>query len=183
VAVVEHRRILTGERDPVTWEMQWKVLRSVRHLERVPLGTSYEDVAQRVARLARMPELAGRCAVVMDATGVGAPVVEMIRKARAGCQIVPVVITGGESETYGAGFQRVPKKDLIAGLQISLDQGELRVADRLEEAETLMEEMRSMRMSMGPTGRERFGATAVGSHDDLVLAVALGIWWVRKRRR
>jgi hypothetical protein len=182
VAVVEHRRVFTGERDPVTWELKSKVLRSVRHLERVPLGTSYEDVAQRVAWLARSPELAGRCAVVMDATGVGAPVVEMVRKARAGCPMVPVVITGGESETHGGGYQRVPKKDLIAGLQISVDQGELWIAEQLEEGDTLLEEMRSMRMSMSPTGRERFGATEEGAHDDLVLAVALGVWWLRKRR-
>jgi hypothetical protein len=181
LAVVEHRRLLTGERDPVTWELKSKVLRSVRHLERVPLGTSYEEVAERVGRLARSPEVAGRCAVVMDATGVGAPVVEMVRKARAGCQIVPVVITGGESETHGSGFQRVPKKDLIAGLEISVDQGELRIAEQLSEGDTLIEEMRSMRVSMGATGRERFGATAAGAHDDLVLAVALGLWWLRKR--
>jgi hypothetical protein len=182
LAVVEHRRVFTGERDPVTWELKSKVLRSVRHLERVPLGTSYEEVAQRVAWLARSPELADRCAVVIDATGVGAPVVEMVRRARAGCQMVPVVITAGESETHGGGYQRLPKKDLIAGLQISVEQGELRIAENLEEGDTLLEEMRSMRVNVGPTGREKFGATAAGSHDDLVLAVALGVWWLRKRR-
>ena len=63
-----------------------------------------------------------------------------------------------------------------------MDQGELRIAEELEEGDTLLEEMRSMRMSLGPTGRERFGATAAGSHDDLVLAVALGVWWLRRRR-
>jgi hypothetical protein len=41
----------------------------------------------------------------------------------------------------------------MAGLQISVDQGELRVAEKLEEADTLIEEMRSMRVSLGPTGR------------------------------
>jgi hypothetical protein len=63
-----------------------------------------------------------------------------------------------------------------------VEQGELRIAEKLEEGDTLLNEMRSMRVSMGPTGRERFGATAVGSHDDLVFAVALGVWWLRKRR-
>jgi hypothetical protein len=71
---------------------------------------------------------------------------------------------------------------LIAGLQISVEQGELRIAENLEEGDTLLEEMRSMRVNVGPTGREKFGATAEGSHDDLVLAVALGVWWLRKRR-
>jgi hypothetical protein len=182
IAVVEHRRVLTGEWNRVTWERETKVTRSVRHLERVPLGTSYEEVAERVGRLARSPELAKRCAVVMDATGVGAPVVEMVRKARPGCELVPVVITAGEAETYSGAFRRVPKQDLMTTMRIALDSGELRLAAELEEADALLEEMRSMRVSLGPTGRERFGATAAGSHDDLVLAVALGAWWIGRRK-
>ena len=51
----------------------------VRHIERVPLGTSYPRVVSRVRQIARDQELVGRCSVVVDGTGVGAPVVEMLR--------------------------------------------------------------------------------------------------------
>src|SRR5437764_1005119 len=67
----------------------------LRHLERVPLRTPYPDVVKKVRRLTRSGEQAGRCQVVADATGVGRPVVELLRRARLGCRLVPVMITAG----------------------------------------------------------------------------------------
>src|SRR5215217_1060096 len=97
LAVVERRERLTGETDPVTWERRREVQVSVRHLERLALGTSYVNVAACVGELVRRPELAGRCTMVVDATGVGAAVMDLIRAQRIpGCTIVPVTITGGE---------------------------------------------------------------------------------------
>ena len=70
----------------------------VRHLERVPLGTPYPGVVERVREITRHGELAGRCALAVDGTGVGAPVVDMLRAARLGCEISAVTITGGERQ-------------------------------------------------------------------------------------
>ena len=83
-------------------------------------------------RCCEMPELRGECALVVDATGVGAPVVEMLRAARLGCEIAAVTITGGEKakRRAGAGWN-VPKQDLIAGVQVLLERGELRIARRI----------------------------------------------------
>ena len=53
----------------------------LRHVERVPLGTPYPEVVERVRELVTHDELAGRCALAVDATGVGAPVVDMLRAA------------------------------------------------------------------------------------------------------
>ena len=65
IAVVERRTDRVEVRDPVTWAMEWKNLSPprllVRHLERVPLGTSYVDV--------------------VDATGAGNGVVERVAGA------------------------------------------------------------------------------------------------------
>ncbi|HXJ44685.1 MAG TPA: hypothetical protein VNH18_35690, partial [Bryobacteraceae bacterium] len=60
-------------------------------LERVPLGTPYMDVVERVAALTMRPALVGRCVVVVDATGVGAPVVEALRR-RLTCEVTAVTI-------------------------------------------------------------------------------------------
>lgn len=46
----------------------------VRHLERMPLGTPYVNVVARVSEILWHPELAWRSRLVVDATGVGAPV-------------------------------------------------------------------------------------------------------------
>ena len=55
---------------------------------------------RRVREVLRRPALAGRCALAMDATGVGQPVLDMLRRANLGCSIAPVIITGGERESH-----------------------------------------------------------------------------------
>ena len=89
------------------------------------------------------PPLQGHCRLVMDATGVGAPVVDLLRQAEL--RPVAVIITGGDKVTSGKGSLYVPKRDLVdaplgdvpdhrgldeAGLhavlvQVLLDQGEM----------------------------------------------------------
>ena len=78
-------------------------------------------------------EVRGHCALVVDATGVGAPVVDMLRAARLGCEM-----SGGDDYGRGAGAARpggvwnVPKRDLMAGVQVLLEQG--RVEDCARDA-------------------------------------------------
>src|SRR4051794_19322336 len=68
----------------------------LRHLERIPLGTPYRRVVDRVRALVSSPEMRNRCALLVDATGVGAPVIDLLRQANLDCLLVPVTITGGE---------------------------------------------------------------------------------------
>src|SRR5689334_4038948 len=119
MAVVE-RTELTGEWDAAVWAYRKEVALRLRYLQRIPLGTPYPEVAERVAELTRRKELAGRCQLVADATGVGAPVVELIRRAGPGCTLMPATITSGERESYSEGYYRIPKRDLIIGLQVLL---------------------------------------------------------------
>ncbi len=64
----------------------------------------------------------------MDGTGVGRPVVDLLRRARLEAILMPVTITGGQTETTDQGFYRVPKRDLIVGLQVVLQRGGLQIA-------------------------------------------------------
>ncbi len=50
----------------------------VRYVERLPLGTPYPKVVERVREITWSQELRGNCALAVDATGVGAPVVDML---------------------------------------------------------------------------------------------------------
>ena len=69
----------------------------VRIVERVPLGTPYPGVVARVREIVHSEILRDNARWWSMATGVGAPVVDMLRAARLGVQvIVPVTITGGE---------------------------------------------------------------------------------------
>jgi hypothetical protein len=100
----------------------------LRHLERLPLGTAYPTQAERVVKITRSGELAGRCTLVVDATGVGRPVVDLLKRERPGCLLMPVIITGGASETKTGEYYGVPKRDLVTGLQVLLQSGGLQIA-------------------------------------------------------
>ena len=153
----------------------------VRHLERAPLGTPYPDVVARVREVVQDEKLAGRCALAVDGTGVGAPVVDLLRKGHLGCDLSAVTITGGERESQSGGVWYVPKRDLIAGVLILLEKGELKIARDLREAGALVRELLNMRITMAGGGRVRLGADGFGEHDDLVIALALACWRAKRR--
>jgi hypothetical protein len=72
---------------------------------------------------------------------------------------------------------RVPKRDLMAGLQVAFQKRRLRLAEGLWALRELQEELRSMRLRVSADGFERYGGRG---HDDLVLALALA-WWRASR--
>ena len=180
-AIVERRETLLPGRDPATWEQQRRLDYLVRWAGRLPLGTPYLEVAERVGHLVRSSGLAGRCSLVVDATGVGCGVVELLRRARLGCPLVPVTITGGIRPREDEGMWLVPKKDLVVGVQLMLEAGELAIAGGIDEGETLVKELRNMRVKIGVSGHETFEAWREGGHDDLVLAVSLACWWGKRK--
>lgn len=147
----------------------------VRHLERVKLGTSYPKIVAHVASIMAAPQLRGEHRLVVDATGVGRPVVDLLRNA----QLNPtaVTITAGDSETYEGGNYRVPKRDLVSRLQVLLQGGRLKVAERLSEWPICMRELLAFKVKIDPlTAHDSYGYAREGIHDDLVLALALACW-------
>ena len=152
----------------------------VRYLERMPLGTAYVGVVNRVSEIMRHPALAQQNRLVVDATGVGAPVVEMLRAARPAFRVTAVTITSGE-QAHGRGEEwHVPKKDLMAGLQVLLEDGQLKIHRKLRESAALVRELTDIRLSPRSGGRVGMGADGYGEHDDLALAVALACWRARR---
>jgi hypothetical protein len=123
----------------------------------------YPLVVVHLREMVGRPELRRQCAVVMDGTGLGGPVVEMLRGAGLGCEITAVTITGGEQEGRNGGLSvSVPKRDLMAGLQVALDNGDLRIARRLKELGSLVRELVDVRMTSG-LGTGRFGSARMGA--------------------
>ena len=143
----------------------------VRMLERMRLQTPYPDVVKRVKEIANLPLIAMGRTVVVDGTGVGPPVVDMLRRAGIGCSIQPVLITGGARGSTGlvGGYESVPRSVLLTNLQVLVQQGRLVVAADCREAETLKRELLGLKL-VGPGSEE---------HDDLVIAVALAVWKAR----
>jgi len=176
IAVVERRELRLGYRAP-EFDGVW-----VRHLERVALGTPYPRVVERVREILRHRELAGRCSLVVDGTGLGGPVVDMLRGARLGCEICAVTITGGARESQVGATWNVPKRDLLSGVQLLLEQGDLKIARKLRQAGALMQELMDVNVRQTDTGRFRAGADGSGEHDDLAIALALACWRAKRQR-
>jgi hypothetical protein len=182
VAVLE-RVTVAGEEDAATRTRQAEASYNVRHLERLKLGTPYQSVVERVRKIVQAPALAGNVTLVVDATGVGGPVVDLLREAVTRVPLVPVVITGGDRTTCENGRYRVPKRDLIAGMTLLLELGKLKISQRLPEAKTLTKELLNMRVKISSTGHDAYEAWRSGEHDDMVLALALALWRAKAARK
>src|SRR6266508_5298481 len=148
----------------------------VREIRRWPLGTSYPAIVADVAALVGLPQLVGP-ALVVDATGVGRPVVELF--AIAGCEPKGVMITAGSHATRDteSGYWHVPKKELVSSVQIHLQSCTLQIEQALPEARTLTEELLNFQVKITAAANDVYGEWRTGKHDDLVLALALALWY------
>jgi hypothetical protein len=154
----------------------------VRALERAPLGTPYPVIARSMATMLRQPPFRGTGTLVVDATGVGRPVVDSLREA--GLAPVAVTITGGQRLSGGRrGGYRVPKNDLVSNLILLFQQRRLKIASTLHHAPTLISELENMRMRITASGNDQYGAYGQGEHDDFVLSLALAVWYAERLSR
>jgi hypothetical protein len=151
------------------------------HAERLPLGTLYPDVVQHVRDVLNRPPLRDRCYLVIDESGVGRAVGDMF--AAAGLRAVRVSITAGVDITKQDTLRwSVAKTQLISAVDARLHSGELRFAAELGEAHALAEELKDFRRHLTAAGHATYQART-GKHDDLVLAVAIAVWWAGERRK
>src|SRR5215203_6294601 len=170
-------RWIYAARQPVRLEYR------VRHLERPALGMPYPDQVARIIELVKA--IGGEIALVVDATGVGLPVTDMLwarlRREIEGTDIYitrcNVTITGGDSVTRTEGGMRVPKRDLISAPLVLMQNGQLKIAEGLSLRDTLVKELLNFRVKINiSTAHDSYEAWREGDHDDLVLSVALACW-------
>src|SRR5688572_31273141 len=90
LALIERQERVWNSRDPVTWEFHKDVQCRVVHLERMPLGTSYPQVVDQVKDLLVRAPSHQAPALVVDATGVGKPVLDLVRARGVPGALVPV---------------------------------------------------------------------------------------------
>jgi hypothetical protein len=179
IAVVE-RAELRGDFDHAYWAWRKETAFRLRMLERIPLGTPYPDVARRIVEVTQAKELGGQSHLIVDATGVGRTVVDLLREERPAATLLPVVVTAAPLESMKDNYYVVPKRDLIVGLQVMFQQGRLQMAHDLQHADVFVEELLAMETKVTLAGREVYGVWREGKHDDLVFAVALACWGVRR---
>jgi hypothetical protein len=144
-------------------------------IDRFDLGTPYTDVVRRVAAVKRAPETGEDPPVVMDATGVGAPVVDQFHEE--GLRPRQIVFTGGTEATSEGRRHKVPKQDLATTVQTLLQAGRIKIAKDLSEAGQLVREMKQFRVKYSDSGHARFEHAAESDTDDVLLSLACALWY------
>lgn len=154
-----------------------KIMYALKHLERFK-DTSYPDV---VARVQEVIKKLGGADLVVDATGCGLPVIDMLRRTRL--RPVAIQIHGGDHVSSESSFSyRVPKRDLVAALQVVSQTNRLKIPLKLRLSQLLQGELLNFKVKIDPaTAHDSYSAWREGIHDDLVLATSLGIWYAETR--
>jgi hypothetical protein len=157
-----------------------------RHLQRWQLGTPYPEIVRDMTKLSSaigpngLPVLPG-ATLVIDGTGVGRAVVDMFRCVpELARRIMPVIITAGHATAYEGGAWHVPKKELVGVLQVLIQTGRLKVAKSLPDAPILTKELLNFKVKITTAGNETFEAWRERDHDDLVLGLAVALWYAEK---
>src|SRR5262245_27107043 len=146
-------------------------------LKRWHLGTPYTEIVADVAALFERPALQW-ATLIVDGTGVGRAVVDMISQAKPKSLIRPAIITAGNGVNLGDdGYWHVAKVELVSVLQMLLQSRRLKIAEAMPEAKTLWKELSNFRVKITAAANETYEAWREGDHDDLVFAATLCCWW------
>jgi len=178
ICILERFEELTGEAEKGRWIS--RVRYEMPHLERLPLGTSYPEIVERLkGLLARLPPHE-RVKVLVDRTGCGRPVVDLLRSEKL--KIIPVTIIFSGAVTGARYFgYNVAKRELISNLAILLQSDRLKIARSLPEAAAMIEELQNFKIKFTKAGNDTYEAWRESDHDDLVLAAAMAAWFGEKK--
>ncbi len=149
----------------------------VLFLKRWEKGTGYDAVVRETGSIMRRGNLLD-APIVIDATGVGREVTQLYFQAHRLGRLGrywprPFVITGGREITN----ELVPKRELVGKMQTLLQSGRLKIADSLPLADVLRRELMAFKVKVTPSGQETFESAREADHDDIVLAVALAVYY------
>jgi hypothetical protein len=145
---------------------------ALRHIERLEGGTGYPQIARRLKKLTQeLPEPQ----LVVDVTGVGKAVMDLLHKQ--GLSPTSVTITAGGETAEEMGAYRMPKRELVSLAQVILQTERLKIARTVPHADVLVRELQSFRVRQGPGNPpDSYLDWRESENDDLVFALALALW-------
>ena len=167
--------------DPEPPRLEYQDLRHIVHwCQKVPLGTSYVDVVQQITATAERARSLGHVMLVVDATGVGRPLCDLLRR-EARVSMRTVTFTSGESETRDGSFGfHTPKRDLMGALLLVIESRRITVLPSCPFRADLLAELQNIDFTISErTGHDSYAAAGSG-HDDMTMALALAIWWAER---
>ncbi len=149
------------------------------HLQRWPLRTAFHRIVDDVVAMvngAAFKDAQGR-ALIIDATGLGLPILEMFRRQPLQAERIGVMITGGATVSRSGDVMHVPKRDLVSVTQVAFQTGLLKIVPSLALRGALVNELMNFRMNINiATGHDSYQAWRESEHDDIVLALGLALF-------
>ena len=158
-------------------------------LEEFPLGTTYRDIVARHKDIVTDKEVFRNVDHLVDATGVGEAVLEMMHIDLPDC--IGLYFTGGDRVREGKTKTElfVPKRDIAMSLllwhqhdRIHVNQGHDRTRDGRRQAEVFQryeEQLSKFKEKIKTTHHTVWENESDADHDDLVIAVAMACWWAQ----
>jgi hypothetical protein len=148
----------------------------VRDIGRLPLGTKYPVVGQRVAEVVFELNRRGlKPYLLADATGVGVAGLDIVRAALVDADVLvsAVTFTGGDKLRGNLGSPEIsmPKAVLVSRLQALLQTGRVRMPDN-SRTHALAEELARYEVRISESANLQAGAFGA-AHDDLATALGL----------
>ncbi len=169
LVVVELSWIL-GPLSPVTQAHSRVPQLTVRYASRLPLGFEttglprfVRDAAQSFPLLAALRHPG---TLLVDATGNGHTVIELLRADRNGLLLKPVSISSGyQARQLADSYYSIPRTDLLTRLKLLFERGLLKIERPAAGMDFLEREL----IEFEPGGRQQ-------EHDDLIMALSLAVW-------
>jgi hypothetical protein len=149
----------------------------IAHLERLPLRTSYPAVVMRIQYI--MSRLPRATSLIVDFTGVGRGIFDLL--VDAGLSPLGITISSGFNTNWSGDTATVPKSTLVSKLVARLHGGELFIHESIKDWPVLRRELLNFRPEITRGGTETWNARS-GTHDDLVLALAMSVWFLSGAR-
>ena len=140
-------------------------------IERFPAGRPLPAIINRISEIASLRQVSQESIILLDISSVGTSPLRAFQ-AR-GMYPAAIDLTNTGAEGYANDAQQVPLRDVIGASQVVLETARLKVAGALEEAKTLVSDLQAF--DPKPIGRNP--DLRGGRNTDLVLALAVALWW------
>lgn len=143
---------------------------------RFPLKMPYPRMVKAVAGFLNQHPIKSNYSLIVDYTGVGAPVFDMLSKENL--RPVAFTITGGKDASVKNRYKvNVPKTDVVNILQVVVQNQLIRIPKSLKVIEQLKKEIQNFSMKISGNATTSFGALKSDIHDDLVMSLAMALWY------
>ena len=143
----------------------------VVEIERFPAGRPLPAIINRVAEIASEKRVSRESIILLDISSVGTAPLRAFQTR--GMYPAAIDLTNAGAEGFASDSQQVPLRDVIGAAQVVLETARLKVASALELATTLVSDLQAFDSKPIARNPDLRG----GRNTDLVLALAVALWW------